>query len=629
MTDRLWMLDSVSLAGRPAARLDGVSVTLVPGTTAIVGYSGAGKTALLNLLVGFEQSDSGRVTCHIGAMPDEPARLPVFWVPQDDGLWPRVTVRDHLELVAPEDRRETASGLLDDFDLTHVAEAFPDRLSRGEASRLAVARAIASDAVALVLDEPLAHVDPARRTRYWDRLIQFAAERPASILFASHEPADVLRYSEQVIGLFGGRVIYEGETTALYERPPDERAAVLLGPTNWFEQADRNRWQVGGANGSPCIRPEWLTVDEVDDGAASVVRSRCGGPIVESDLRCHSTGEVRRVIHRPNRRELRPGAKVRLTVLTLLMAAFPIAFASGCDASATGPELEIVSETQFALPADETSLPAPRDITVGQNDEKIILDNAGRVLVYGAADKLIRQWEMPDSAVGNPEGACVLADGRICVADTHYHQIVYFDAEGTVVGKFGELGRGPGQFIYPVAVTTDPAGNLYVAEYGSNDRIQKFSPDDEYLTAFGSFGTEAGQFQRPSGLVWLDGNLYVVDAFNSRVHVFSDSGEYRGLLGSAEVGLHYPYDLALGPDGHLYIAEYGSGRITVLSTDGEIVGRFGTTGSGRGQFATPWGLAVDSVGRIWVADTGNRRVVEIVPQGSKAATLPAGAGGSP
>jgi DNA-binding beta-propeller fold protein YncE len=509
----------------------------------------------------------------------------------------------------------TAREILSAFDLEGVSGATPEGLSRGEASRVAVARAVASGAEVLVLDEPLAHVDPARRAGYWERLLGYVKEGGGSLVFASHEPADVLRYADRVIGLRDGRVAFDGEVRELYEAAPDEAAAVLLGPVNWLTGEERARWRVGGAGGSACVRPERLDVEPAADGGGEVVVSRSGGAIDESELRCGGTEEVRRFLHRPARRRLEPGTRVRLTVLGVIAACW----IGGCAPSADGPELEIASERRFALPFHKTDLPAPRDVSIGLNDEKVILDNAGRVLVYGAAGKLVRQWDMPESSVGNPEGSCVLPDGRVVVADTHYHRVVTFDSEGQVLGMFGELGRGPGQFIYPVAVTADPAGNLYVAEYGENDRVQKFGPDGTFITQFGSFGTGEGQFQRPSGIAWLDGKLYVVDAFNSRVHVFADSGKYEGLLGASDIGLHYPYDLSLGPDGRLYVVEYGAGRVTVLTTAGEVVGRYGHAGHDQGQFATPWGLAVDRAGRIWVADTGNRRVVELVPEGMKVA----------
>lgn len=647
MTDRLWRLDHVRLAGRPSPRLDDISLEVRAGATAVVGYSGAGKTSLLNVLVGYERPDAGRFECSIGderdrqsgpalrvgrsdsvqsaavesVMPDTEcratleSRLPVFWGPQDDGLWPGVTVRRHLELVAPGGGRETASELIDAFDLGSVAGATPDRLSRGEASRLAVARAIASGAAVLVLDEPLAHVDPARRARYWDRLLRYVTETGASLVFASHEPADVLRYAEHVVGMRDGRIVFDGDAADLYDAAPDEAAALLLGPVNWVTPEDAARWSVGIAPSSPCVRPERLEVVRDDGGAASVVTTRSGGPLDESELKSETTGEVRPFVHRPTGRRLEAGARVRLSVLGLL-AAVGVA---GCVPSAEGPPLAVASERRFALPSTGVKLPQPRDVAAGLNGEKVVLDNAGRVLVYGAAGDLVRQWEMPESSVGNPEGACVMPDGRVVVADTHYHRVVTFDRDGKVVSMFGERGNGPSQFIYPVAVTTDPAGNLYVAEYGGNDRIQKFGPGGEFLTAFGSFGTGEGQFQRPSGLVWHEGKLFAVDAFNSRIHVFTDSGEYAGLIGATTLGLDYPYDLSLGPDGLLYAVEYRAGRVTALTTGGEVVGRYGRTGSGPGQLQTPWGLAVDRSGRIWVADTGNRRIVEIVPAVSAAA----------
>lgn len=619
MTDRLWTLDRVSLAGRPGPRLADVSLVIHTGVTAVVGYSGAGKTSLLNLLAGFERPDAGRIERNLR----DDGRLPVFWGPQDDGLWPRVAVRRHLELVAPASRRAEVGELLTEFDLGPVAEATPERLSRGEASRLAAARAVASGASVLVLDEPLAHVDPARRARYWEALLRHVAAAETSLVFASHETADVLRYADRVVGLREGRVVFDGDAKTLYDAPPDEAAALLLGPVNWLGPEVADRWQVRGNVSAACVRPERLQVVAEEEGSASVVVSRSGGAADESELRCDATGDVRRFVHRPAGR-LKPGTRVRLTVLGVILAAISLA---GCMPAAGGPQIEVASERRFALPPSGVKLPQPRNVAVGLNGEMVVLDNAGRVLVYGEAGELLRQWDMPESTVGNPEGNCVLPDGRVVVADTHYHRVVTFDQAGKVLGMFGELGNGAGQFVYPVAVTTDPSGNLYVAEYGGNDRIQKFGPDGKFLTSFGSFGTGEGQFQRPSGIVWLDGKLYAVDAFNSRVHVFTDSGEYEGLLGTADLGLHYPYDLSLGPDGLLYVVEYGAGRVTAMTTAGEVVGRYGKTGHGRGEFATPWGLAVDRSGRIWVADTGNSRIVEVVPAGSGAAVA-ANIGGS-
>ena len=95
----------------------------------------------------------------------------------------------------------------------------------------------------------------------------------------------------------------------------------------------------------------------------------------------------------------------------------------------------------------------------------------------------------------------------------------------------GEAGTGPGEFIYPVSVVEDDKGILYVAEYGGNDRVQRFSATGAYLGEFGGFGTEPGEFQRPGGMAWLDGKIYVADAINNRIQVFSDAGTYLQEIG--------------------------------------------------------------------------------------------------
>lgn len=254
-------------------------------------------------------------------------------------------------------------------------------------------------------------------------------------------------------------------------------------------------------------------------------------------------------------------------------------------------------------------------MAVGPRDELAVLDTAGRVLIFGADGALLRQWKMLDVQFGKPEGIVWLKDGRIVVCDTHYHRIVWFDQSGKVLHMVGSvMGTERGQFIFPVGITKDADENLYVCEYGGHDRIQVFTRDGKWLREFGSVGTGPGQFQRPSGMAWRDGILYVADAVNNRVHLFKDSGEVVGILGAgadgkSAPGLDLPYDLAFAPDGSLYIIEYGGGRLTRVSPDGKLLGRYGSTGTGAGQFATPWGLCIDAKSRVFVADTKNRRIV--------------------
>ena len=268
-----------------------------------------------------------------------------------------------------------------------------------------------------------------------------------------------------------------------------------------------------------------------------------------------------------------------------------------------------------SIPSAGATIPAPRAVTTAPDDTLYLLDNAGRVLVFDKDGDPIRQWNMPESDVGNPEGICVLSNGQIAVADTHYHRVVVFDSSGTVVRMVGQEGQKDGDFYWPVAVVEDDQGNLFVSEYGGANRVQKFNKDWQHLLTFGNIGDQPGEFQRPSGMTWHEDQLYIVDAFNDRIQVFDGQGHFLKVLGMQDETsrLHYPYDIALGPGRDLWVIEYGAGRISRFSLKGELLGRFGSTGSGPNQFGTPWGLAVDSNRRIWVADTRNHRLVAVDP----------------
>jgi DNA-binding beta-propeller fold protein YncE len=265
------------------------------------------------------------------------------------------------------------------------------------------------------------------------------------------------------------------------------------------------------------------------------------------------------------------------------------------------------------LPAEGAKIPTPRALHVGLHEELFVLDNAGRVLVYDLDGNLLRQWWMPDYSVGKPEKIFQFRDGRLGVADTHYHRVVFFDDQGAVLSVHGSVGHGPGEFIYPVAIVEDDDGNYYVGEYGGNDRVQKFDKDGNWLLQIGGVGTDKGQFQRPSGIVWRDHKLYVVDAFNSRIQVFADTGSFLEVLaeGNEAAALNYPYDIVANEKGELFVAEYSAGRVSKFDASGRLLGRHGTTGSEPGQFFTPWGIAHDGKSRAYIADTGNRRVVTI------------------
>jgi iron(III) transport system ATP-binding protein len=446
--------------------------------------------------------------------------------------------------------------------------------------------------------------------KYWQAIRRHLAAKGTSLVFATHSPMQVLAEAQRVICLRNGQVQYNGGVEELYWRAPTAELAACLGETNWLEPEAARLWLKRDEPAARCFRPEQISAQPDEQSPLVVESSRFQGAVAELELRHEPTGAVRTFYHRPASNHLARGTRILLKALACLCLCLHLA---GCGSSASGPALPVRDVHLWAVPPEDSLQPAPRSLAMGNDGELVALDTAGRVLVYAPDGSIRRQWRMPDSRIGKPEGVCVLHDGRVVVGDTHYHRVVVFRSDGKVALMFGKEGQGPGEFIFPVAVTKDAQENLYVAEYGSNDRVQKFTSDGHFLLAFGGFGTSPGQFQRPSGLVWRDGKIYAADAFNNRIQVFTDEGKFLKILEAKDqsLGLRLPYDLKLGADDTLYAVEYGAGRVTRLDLDGRLLGRYGTTGTGLGQFATPWGIAVDSQKRIYVADTGNRRVVRL------------------
>ncbi|MBA4031331.1 MAG: hypothetical protein C0478_10655 [Planctomyces sp.] len=626
MTKGLCQLDEVSVgAGGPRlgpsrARLSRITAQIPQGLTALMGPSGAGKTTLLNLLAGFESPGSG--TIHWEAIgreestePPASYQLPVAWMPADFGLWPDLTIAEHLAATAPMmSPPETVAHWLDLFEL-HPGQRFPGQLSRGEQSRLSLARAVASEAPVLILDEPCAHLQAALSQRLWRALTRHWRARGTSVIYSTHQPELVLGVADHLLMLAEGRLIAEASPLEIYERPASEEVAWIVGPTNWFEPKEQTRWW-GHVLDHPSVRPERLELIPTPGSPLVVTESHHAGPLQRVELAAlpasseeearSPTVSERSVWTIPRGSPPAVGTSV---VLRLMMALWLLLGTLGCEGSSE-PTISIVEETSWMLPADGPLVPAPRGLCVSPAGELLVLDTAGRVLVYSPKHELLRSWHMPEYSVGKAEGICVLKDGRIAVADTHYHRVVIFQPDGTVSHIFGTEGTGPAQFIYPVAITQDPEGFLYVCEYGSNDRCQKLTVEGEMIVEMGRFGLGPGEFQRPSGVAWSDGKLHIVDAFNSRVQVFDATTGKLLDPGFNRAELAYPYDICAGEvvEGRardFWIVEYASGQVTRLSDQGELRGR----GFATQPLRTPWGLCYDPQGQLYVADTGNRKIV--------------------
>jgi molybdate transport system ATP-binding protein len=212
----------MSLAVDVHHRLERIALAIVlragSGLTAIVGPSGAGKTTLLHVIAGLTRPDEGRVVLGDDVLVDTargvfvPAdRRRIGYVTQDSRLFPHLSVKHNLTygqwFTPPASRRLSLATIVEMLDLAHLVGRRPGRLSGGERQRVALGRALMTSPRLLLLDEPLAAVDVARRQDilpYLDRLRQ---ELALPTLYVTHAIEEVSARAETVIALDEGRVV--------------------------------------------------------------------------------------------------------------------------------------------------------------------------------------------------------------------------------------------------------------------------------------------------------------------------------------------------------------------------------------------------------------------------------------
>lgn len=183
------------------------------------------------------------------------------------------------------------------------------------------------------------------------------------------------------------------------------------------------------------------------------------------------------------------------------------------------------------------------------------------------------------------------------------------------VQVWGQYGTAPGEFVEPSSVELDADGNVYVA--GHEDRLQKFSAEGSLLDIIGSSGTGDGEFDHPHGLAMdrTAGLLYAGDQENGRVQVFTTDGAF--VLAWSDPQFQHIHDVGIDPvSGDIYVGDYEADIMQKSTSTGTPLFDFGTTGSAPGEFQGAWGIATDSDGRVYVADTGNQRVQVFSPEGA-------------
>jgi molybdate transport system ATP-binding protein len=193
------------------------------GATALFGPSGAGKTSLINMIAGLLTPDRGRVVLDGEALFDADKRVNVpawrrrvGYVFQEGRLFPHLSVKHNLDYGRWISGRaadpKIFAHVVELLDIGRLLDRRPGKLSGGERQRVAVGRALLLQPRLLLLDEPLASLDDARKAEILPYLERLRDEAALPMIYVSHNPAEVRRMARRVIMLEDGRVTATGGT---------------------------------------------------------------------------------------------------------------------------------------------------------------------------------------------------------------------------------------------------------------------------------------------------------------------------------------------------------------------------------------------------------------------------------
>lgn len=169
----------------------------------------------------------------------------------------------------------------------------------------------------------------------------------------------------------------------------------------------------------------------------------------------------------------------------------------------------------------------------------------------------------------------------------------------------------------PRAVAVDGRGRLWVTDFG-NSRLRVFDEDGGLLGGWGGRGSGHFGLREPSGISISGDRVLIADTWNGRVALFDVDGDWKGSVG----GFFGPRGVALDPAGRIWVADTGNHKVLAYDDLGKPAKTVGGKGSGPLQFSSPVGIAVGPSGRVYVADTGNARIQVLEASGSFRSAIP-------
>lgn len=270
----------------------------------------------------------------------------------------------------------------------------------------------------------------------------------------------------------------------------------------------------------------------------------------------------------------------------------------------------------------------PRHIAIDKSDNIYTSDhNNGRIQKFDSEGNFILKWNIGVAVEG------ITIDFRGYVYAGGNYQIQKFDSQGNFILKWGNNGVGEGQFDQVSSIASDPNGYIYVIDNSVffyknpnelRGRIQKFDSNGNFIfqckflaDLFNGIAID------PMGKIFLgfsEGRIYI-NKYKSLEDIYKDGyfkdtywGKAEWTFPKRERGKIFKSRLNLATDkeGNLFALDI-SGCVYKIDSTGKILTKWGSSGSGDGEFNQPKAIAVDSKGNVYVMDTGNYRIQKFSP----------------
>ncbi len=217
--------------------------------------------------------------------------------------------------------------------------------------------------------------------------------------------------------------------------------------------------------------------------------------------------------------------------------------------------------------------------------------------------------------LNSPRGVAINKKNQIIATQETAHTVTVYGRKCKKVLAFGSPGTEPGQFNQPTGVAVDDEGNIYVADT-KNNRVQKFDSQGVFVALFGGDGADESQCGPLSGPAGIKVNnkkqeLLIVDRGNGRVIVLTLELKFKRFFGSHGQSLSQfqdPWDIAFDVREFCYVTDIKLHCIFIFSDTGDFRGRIGSMGTQKSRLNRPSGIAINNQGQIFVCEFGNHRV---------------------